>query len=179
MAFFELPTDEDLPPESRKLLDEYQGVSGAKELSVHWRLFGRFPKFIEARLLAYKNLGRDTSFSFDARSVAIMLIAHAKRCQMFFAGARSELNKLGFDEGALDAMCANPNALPLKERDRRFVLFALRIATDSANLTPKDFHEMEKAGFSKDEILEIIAFAAYWTMNIVFSTSGLAGLTDE
>jgi alkylhydroperoxidase family enzyme len=179
MAFSELPKDEDLPPESRKMLDEYQRLSGAKELSVHWRIFGRFPKFIEARLLAFKNLHRETSFSFDARSVAIMLIAHAKGCQLCFAGARSDLDKLGFDEGTLDAMCANPNALPLKERDRRFVLFALKIATDSANLTPKDFREMERAGFSNDEILEMIAFAAYWTMNIVFSTSGLAGLAEE
>ena len=53
------------------------------------------------------------------------------------------------------------------------------IATGSASLTPKDLREMEQAGFSKDEILEIIAFAAYWTMNIVFSTSGLAGLSEE
>ena len=179
MPFFELPKDEDLPPDSRKMLEEYQRLSGAKELSVHWRLFGRFPKIIETRLVAYKNLHRDSSFSPDARMVALMLIAHAKGCQLCFAGARSDLDKLGFDEGALDAMCANPEALPLKERDRRFVLFALKIATDSASLTAKDFREMEQAGFSRDEILEMIGFAAYWTMNIVFSKSGLAGLTDE
>ena len=179
MAFFELPKDEELPPESRKMLEEYQRLQGGKTKAANWMFFGRFPKIIEARLLAWKNLSQDNSFSFDARSVAVMLIAHAKRCQMCFAGARSALSKLGFDEVAMDAMCANPDALPLKERDRRFVHYALKIAMDSANLMPKDFREMEQAGFSKDEILEMIAFAAYWNMNIVFSQAALAGLADE
>jgi alkylhydroperoxidase family enzyme len=179
MAFFELPKDEDLPPESRRILEEYQRLQGAKTMASNWKLFGHFPKIIEARFLAWKNLNQDVSFSFDARCVAVMLIAHAKRCQLCFAGARFQLDKLGFDEGAMDAMCANPDALPLKERDRRFVHYALRVAMDSANLTPKDFREMEQAGFSKDEIQEMIAFAAYWTMNIVFSQAALAGLSDE
>lgn len=179
MAFFELPKDEDLPPESLKMLEEYQRLQGSKTKAPNWLFFGRFPKIIEARFLAWKNLNYEASFSFDARCVAVMLIAHAKRCQMCFAGARSALDKLGFDEGTMDAMCANPDTLPLKERDRRFVHYVLKIAMDSANLTPKDFREMEQAGFSKDEILEMIAFAAYWNMNIVFSQAALAGLAEE
>jgi alkylhydroperoxidase family enzyme len=111
--------------------------------------------------------------------VAVMLISHAKRCQLCFAGARFHLDQLGFDEGTMDAMCAHPETLPLKERDCRFVHYALKIAMDSASLAPKDFREMEHAGFSKDEILEMIAFAAYWNMNIVFSQAALAGLTEE
>lgn len=179
MAFFDVPKDEDLPAESRKLLEEYQRLTGTKAVAPSWKFFWRFPKIIEARLLAWKNLSQDASFSFDARSVAVMLIAHAKRCQVCFAGARFQLDKLGFDEGAMDAMCANPDTLPLKEHDRRFVHYALRIATDSANLTPKDFREIEQAGFSKEEIQEMIAFAAYWNMNIVFSQAALAGLAEE
>ncbi len=179
MAFFELPKDEDLPLESLKMLDEYQRLRGSQTKAANWLVFGRSPKIIEARLLAWKNLSQDSSFSFDARNVAVMLIAHAKGCQMCFAGARSALSKLGFDEGAMDAMCANPDALPLKERDRRFVHYALKIAMDSANLTPKDFREMEQGGFSRDEVQEMIAFAAYWIMNMVFSQAALAGLSED
>jgi len=179
MAFFELPKDEDLPPESRKMLQEYHRLVGSKDLARTWKLFGRFPKIVEARFLAWKNLNHEAPFSFDALCVAVMLIAHAKRCQGCFAGARFQLDKLGFDEGTMDTMCAHPDTLPLKERDRRFVHYALKIAMDSANLTPKDFREMEQAGFSKDEILQIIAFAAYWNMNMVFTQAALAGLADE
>ena len=81
MAFFDLPKDEDLPPESLKMLEEYRRVTGTKGLSSTWKIFGRFPKIIEARFLASKNLNQEASFSFDARCIAVMLIAHAKRCQ--------------------------------------------------------------------------------------------------
>jgi hypothetical protein len=108
-----------------------------------------------------------------------MLIAHAKRCRSCFAGARFELDKLGFDEPTMDAMCAHRDSLPLEERDRHFVHYALKIATGSADLTPKDFREMEQGGFSKDEIRQMIGFAAYWNMNIVFNQAALASLTDD
>ena len=179
MAFFDLPKDEDLPAESRKILEEYQRLQGTKERARNWQIFGHNAKIIEARFLAWKNLNQDASFSFDARAVAVMLLAHAKRCQMCFAGARSALDKLGFDEGTMDAMCAHPDTLPLKEPDRRFVHYTLKIATDSANLTSKDFQKMADHGFSKDEIQEMVAFAAYWSMNMVFSQAALAGLTEE
>jgi len=179
MAFFDIPKDEDLPVESRKLLDEYQRLTGAKIRASNWQIFGHLPKIIEARFPAWKNLSSDASFSADARMVAVMLVAHTKRCQLCFAGARFQLDKLGFDESTMDQMCAHPDTLPLKERDRRFVDYTLRIAMDSANLTAKDFQEMERAGFSKDEILEMIAFSAYWSMNIVFSQAALAGLAEE
>lgn len=179
MAFFELPKDEELPPESVRMLKEYQRLQGSTSTPPNWQLFGGFPRIIETRLLAWKNLSQDSPFAFDPRSVAVMLIAHAKGCRLCFAAARSALNKLGFDEGTMDAMCANPDALPLKERDRHFVHYALRIATDARNLTPKDFREMEQAGFSKDEIREMIGFVAYWNMHIVFTQTALAGLSEE
>src|SRR3990170_5701250 len=166
MAFFDVPTDEDLPPESRQMIEEYRRLNGRDTGPPTWQVFGHHPKIIEARFKAWQNLVHQARFPFDARCVATMLIAHAKHCRTCFAGARFQLDKLGMDEGVMDAMCANPSALPLKERDRLFVHCALKIATDSANLTPKDFREMANHGFSKDEIQEMIAFAAYWNMNI-------------
>lgn len=179
MPFFDIPKDEELPAESRRLLEEYQRLQGTKERALNWQIFGHLPRVIEARFAAWKKLNQESSFSVDARMVAVMLISHAKKCQMCFTGARFHLDRLGFDEAAMDAMCAHPDTLPLKERDRRFVHYAIRIATDSANLTAEDFREMEHGGFSKDEILEMIAFAAYWNMNIVFSQAALAGLASE
>ncbi len=108
-----------------------------------------------------------------------MLIAHARKCQTCFVQSRSALDKLGFDSATLDAICADPATLPLKERDRLFVHYALKIATGSADLTPKDFREMGEHGFSKEEVQEIIAFAAFWIFNIVISQSMFAALAEE
>jgi len=179
MAFFDLPTDEELSPEVRQTLEEYRRLQGREQVIPTWRAYGRSPKIVGARFTAWQNLHFQCRFPWEARNVAVMLIAHAKRCQGCFAGARFQLDKLGFDAATLDGMCANPEALPLKERDRLFVHYALKMATGSADLQPKDFREMAAHGFSKEEIQEIIAFAAYWTMNMVFTQSANAALADE
>ncbi len=179
MAFFELPPDEELTPEVWQTLVEYQRHTGTPMVSPTWKAYGRLPKIIEARFKAFQNLNYVGKFSWEARMAAVMLIAHARRCQGCFTGARFQLDKLGFDEATLDGMCANPDALPLKERDRRFVQYALMIAMGSADLKPKDFREMAENGFSKEDIQEIIGFVAYWTMNIIFTQSANAALTEE
>jgi len=179
MAFFDIPADEELSPEVRQRLEEYRRLLGLESLPRTWKVFGRCPKIIEGRFTAFQNLNYQSRFPWDARNLAVMLIAHAKRCQGCFTGARSQLNKLGFDEKALDGFCANPEVLPLKERDRLFVHYALKIATGSADLHPKDFREMAEHGFSKEEAQEIIGFAAYWTMNMVFTQSVNAALMEE
>ncbi len=178
MAFFDLPADEELSSETRQTLEEYRRLRGTEQVVSTWRAYGRSPKIVLARFKAWQNLHFQSKFPWEARNVAVMLIAHAKRCQGCFAGARFELDKLGFDAATLDGMCANPEALPLKDRDRLFVHYALKIATGSATLTLKDFREMAEHGFSKEEIQEIIVFAAYWTMNMVFTQSANAALAE-
>ncbi len=179
MAFFHLYADDDLSSEFRQMLEEVRRLGGLEAPPQHWRVFGRSPKIIEARLKAFQNLHYQCGFSWEARNVAAMLIAHAKHCRTCFAYSRGQLQKLGFDEAALDGMCADPVALPLKERDRMFVQYALKIATSSADLQPQDFRNMAKHGFSNEEIQEIIGFAAFWTMQVVFNQSTAAGLADD
>ena len=181
MAFFDVPPDDELSPEVRQMLEEYARLMGAEKAPPTWGTYGRSPKIIEARFKAFQDLSfqSSTKFAWDVRNFAVMLIAHAKRCQGCFASSRFQLDRLGFDEATLDRICANPDALPLKERDRLFVHHALKIATGSADIQPKDFQEMAAHGFSKEDIQEIIGFAAYWTMNMVFTQAANAALADE
>lgn len=180
MAFFDLPPDEELTPATRQMLEEYRRLTGADQVPPTFRTYASAHRIVEARVKAAQNLGFHlTSFPWDAQCFAIMLIAHARRCRTCFAASRSFLDKLGFDEATLDAVCDNPETLPMKERGRLFVHYALKIATGSADLTLKDFKEMAAHGFSREEIQEIIGFSAYWTMTMVFSQSALAALTEE
>ena len=179
MPFFDILSDDELTPDARRLLDDYARLTGREHAPDFWRVLGRSTKIIEGRLKAAQTFGWPANWPKDAQNVAIMLIAHAKRCQTCFTASRLALNQLGFDETTLDSFCANPSALPLKERDRAFVRWALRVALESANLTQQDFRDMEKDGFTRLEIQEIIAFAAYWNMNITFSQALLAAQTDD
>ncbi len=179
MAVFDVPADEELTAEVRGMLEEHRRLAGTDTVGPAYRAYARNPKIIEARLKAQQNLASPARFGWDGRMVAVMLIAHTKRCRTCFAYSRSHLDKLGFDETVLDRICADPGALPLKNRDRLFVLYALKIATCSADLQPKDFREMAGSGFSNEEIQEIIGFAAYWSFTMVFIQSALAALADE
>jgi alkylhydroperoxidase family enzyme len=179
MAFFDLPPDEELSAEVRQLLEEHRRSIGNDSVPRSWRVFARSPEIIEARRKASQNLSFPSWVPWDARNLAVMLIAHAKGCQDCFAYSRSQLERLGFAGTVLDEICGNPEILPLKERDRMFVYYAIKIATHSANLQPKDFREMAEHGFSKEEIQEIIGFAAYWAMTMVFTQSANAALAEE
>jgi alkylhydroperoxidase family enzyme len=183
MAFFDIPNEQDITPEARRWLDELRRQRGIETLPRTWTAYGRSPRVLKARVTAEDNLFNYSSgpsaFSWEARNIAYMLVAHARRCDGCFGASRASLTALGFDEPALDGFCANPAVLPLPERERLFVKYVLQIATDPTQLQPKDFREMEAHGLSRENIQELIGFAAYAVFNTIFTTTTLAALRDD
>lgn len=160
MAFFGLPADETLPPEALRILKDQRKLLGIERIVPTWQTYGRLPGILEARLVTALRLSDQCPFPAHARYVASMLIAHARKCRTWFGASRRRLAELGVDEVTMDSMCANPGALPLPERDRLFVQFALKVAAGAADLTRADFDRMA-------------------VMNTMFSASALVALADE
>lgn len=180
MAFFEVPKDEEITPEARQWLDELLRLRGIEAVPKSWMAYARSPRILKARVTAEDNLARQAAaFSYEARNIAFMLVAHARRCDGCFGSSRRELSTLGYDEPTLDGFCANPTELPLPERERLFVRYVLRIATDPTQLRPKDFREMEAQGLSPTDVREIAGFAAWAVMNTIFTTVANTALSDE
>jgi len=171
MAFFELPKEEEIAPEARQWLDELRRLRGVETVPRTWTFYARVPRILKARVTAEDNLAKQgTAFSWEARMIAFMLVAHARRCDGCFGASRVQLTTLGFDEPALDGFCANPAELPLSERERLFVRYVLRIATDPTQLGPEDFRELAAQGFSATDVQEIAGYAAWAVMNTIFTT---------
>ena len=128
------------------------------------------PWILEAQVTAEANLSNQVSgrsrFSWEARMFAFMLVAHARRCTGCLGGSRGALIALGFDEPALDGICANPVNLPLPEREQVFVRYVLRFALNAMDVEPKDFREM-------------IGFAAFCMFNTIITTLANTALRDE
>jgi alkylhydroperoxidase family enzyme len=180
MAFFDIPNDESIAPESRQCLDELLRIRGVDTVPKSWLAYARSPKILKARVTAESNLARPgTAFSWEARWIAFMLVAHARRCDGCFGASRVQLTSLGFDEPALDGFCANPSILPLPERERAFVRYVLRIASNPSDLEPKDFRDMEAQGMSPEDVRELVGFAAWAVMNTIFTTVANTALRDE
>jgi hypothetical protein len=181
MAFFDIPRDEDVPPAARHWYDELRRLRGVESLPPSWMAYWRSPQILEARVTAEANLFRQrlpSGFSWEARMIAFMLVAHARRCEGCFGSSRRQLTALGFDEPALDGFCANPTTLPLPDRERIFVHYVLRIATNPAELQPKDLQEMDAHGFSREDVQEIVGFAAFALFNTIFTTVANTALRD-
>jgi len=183
MAFFEVPKEEDLSSEARHWLDEWRRVRREETL---WRghvVWGRSPKILKTRVTLeeslYNQFSGQSAFSWGARNMAWMLVAHARRCEGCFGATRARLNALGFDEPTLDGICANPTGLPLSDRERLFIKYVLQLATDPTQLQPKDFREMAAQGLSQEDVQEMIAFAAFAVFGTVFVTATNTALQDD
>jgi hypothetical protein len=179
MAFFDVPPDNELPPQSVRLLEQYRQLARTEQVASTHRAYGRLPHIVEARVQAYVNLVERSRLPREVVGIVGMLISHARRCQACFRGSRFQLGRLGFDEATLDAMCANPDALPLDQRERRIVHWALHFANHTAELSPKDFQDIAADGFSRDEVQDIIGLAVFWVQNTMFNTAATVALTDE
>lgn len=79
MAFFDVPTDDQIPPESAWLLEEYRKLAGTAEAPRSHRTYERITRIVETRLRAGLNLHDQWSSPKQTKYVADMLIAHARR----------------------------------------------------------------------------------------------------
>ena len=52
MAFFDLPSDAEMPPESARLLEEYRKLTGTAEVPRVHRTYGRLTPIVETRVRA-------------------------------------------------------------------------------------------------------------------------------
>ena len=178
MVFFELIPEDQVSPEAKEWIEIAKKRARSDRIPHTYYVLAKNPRLVKAWVQAVQELIPIPNRFGAAQGVAGMLIAHAKGCRTCFDASRQVLLRLGFDDGALDNMCQVPTALPLPERDRRFVEFTLRIARDPQGLKPNDFREMERAGFSKDEILEMIGVAAYWNLATTLAMAVDAGLAE-
>lgn len=178
-AFFDLSPEDRVPPDVRQVFDLMKKRERTDRLNPTFYAMAGHPPLARAFVQAFLELIPVPNRFGTTQFIASMLIAHAKGCRPCFNTSREFLLKIGMDDAALNQMCEMPSALPLAERERRFVEFTLRVARDPGGLKPDDFREMERAGFKKDEILEMIGVAAFWNLATTVTSALDAGLREE
>jgi alkylhydroperoxidase family enzyme len=178
VPFFDIPSGDALSGEVASLLAQYARDVG-HPAPPSFAAWAAAPQILEARVLVQNRLLAACRFSPAVKNIAFMLIAHRARCRVCFAGSRRELDKLGFDGPTLDSLCAHPETLPLSGRDRAFVEFAIRVATEPEGLARADFEAVLGQGLSREEIMEAIGFAAFANFQMTFTKISDAWLPDK
>ena len=69
------------------------------------------------------------------------------------------LSILGVDKKILQGLQGKLDELPLPERTKVIIKFALKIALEPTSVTHKDFSELKDEGLTEEEILEIVSTA--------------------
>lgn len=178
MPFFALVPDEQMTPEAKQYIELARKRLRVDRLGAHYHAMAAYPPLLKAFVQAFAELLPIPNRFGTSQFIVSMLIAHAKGCAPCFNANRDFLLKIGIDNDALDGMCSRPTELPLSDRERHFVEFTLRVARDPSGLKPVDFQEMERSGFSKDEILEMIGVAGFWSMATTVTSAIGAGLSE-
>jgi hypothetical protein len=179
VSFFQLVPDEQMTPEAKQYAELTRKRLRVDQLGVHYHAMAAHPPLLKAFVQAFADVIPIPNRFGTSQFIVSMLIAHAKGCTPCFNASRGFLLKIGIDDDALDAMCSRPESLPLSDRERHFVELTLRVARDPSGLEPADFQEMERLGFSKDEILEMIGVAGFWSMATTVTSAIASGLDGE
>jgi hypothetical protein len=180
MSFFELVPDEQLSPDLRRLIEiARKRAVNPSRLGPNLFVMAGHPRLLKGFVEVREELNPIPSRFGVGSFIAGMLIAHSVGCSACFALCRGTLAKVGFDETTLNEYCAAPTSLPLADRDRRMVDFTVRLACDRSSVKPSDYREMESAGFSKGELLEMIGIAAFWNLATTIAMALDAGLAAE
>lgn len=180
MPFFEPVPEEHLSPELRRFVEiARKRQVNPDRLSPNLLVMARHPRFLKGFVEVREELNPIPSRFGSGAFIAGMLIAHSVGCRACFALCRGTLAKVGFDESTLDGYCAAPGNLPLAGRDRRMVEFTVRLACERGQLKPSDYRDMEGAGFSKEDLLEMIGIAAFWNLATTIATAVDTGLAEE
>jgi hypothetical protein len=179
MAFFEPIPDDQLSPESKRLMEIARKRTPSQAVGPSVRAMAAHPRVLKGFVEVREELNPIPSRFGSGHYIAGMLIAHSVGCRACFNLSRGWLAKVGFDDATMDGYCAAPATLPLAERDRRMVEFTVKLACDRPGVKPADFRDMEQAGFSKEDVLEMIGIAAFWNLATTFGTAIDAGLQGE
>lgn len=179
MAYFTRLPDEKLSPEASLYIAKARKRQRSERIAPSYHVMAHYPPLLKAFVETFDGLVPVPNRFGTSQFIASMLIAHAKGCHPCFDASRDFLLKIGLDEAELNHMCEVPSELPLSERERRFVNFTLRTARDPGGLKAEDFREMERAGFTRDEILEMIGVAGFWALATTVTTALDAGMHEE
>lgn len=179
MPFFDPVPDEQFSEESKRLIEIARKRTPSYTVGPNVRSMAANPRVLKGFVEVREELNPMPSRFGSGPYIAGMLIAHSVGCRACFNLSRGWLAKVGFDDVMLDAYCAAPATLPLAERDRRMVEFTVKVACDRGSVTAADFRDMERAGFSKEDVLEMIGVAAFWNLATTFATAIDAGLREE
>jgi uncharacterized peroxidase-related enzyme len=161
---FDVPDLDDLPDDIREQILAVQEKSGF--VPNVFLAFARRPAEFRA-FFAFHDALMDSSegLSKAERELIVVATSAANHC-LYCVVAHGAILRIRAKNPLLaDQVAINPAKADLTDRQRHIVDYAMKVATDSANVTDVDLAEMRANGFSDDEIWDIGAITALFALS--------------
>ena len=161
---FDVPDLDELPEDIRDAILAVQEKSGFVP-NVFLALARRPAEFRAFFAFHDALMTSDDGLSKAERELVVVATSAANHCLYCVVAHGAILRIRAKDPLIADQVAVNPAKADLSERERHIVEFALRVATDSANVTDADIATMRERGFSDDEIWDIGAITALFALS--------------
>lgn len=161
---FDVPDLEELPDDVRDAILAVQEKSGFVP-NVFLALARRPAEFRAFFAFHDALMSSDDGLSKAERELVVVATSAANHCLYCVVAHGAILRIRAKDRLIADQVAVNPAKADLSARERHIVEFALRVATDSANVTDADLAAMRERGFSDDEIWDIGAITALFALS--------------
>lgn len=161
---FDVPDLDDLPDDIRDQIVAVQEKSGF--VPNVFLAFARRPAEFRAFFAFHEALMEsDEGLSKAERELIVVATSATNHCLYCVVAHGAILRIRARNPLLADQVATNPAKADLSDRERRIVDYALKVATDSANVTDADLDEMRSHGFTDDEIWDIGAITALFALS--------------
>ena len=161
---FDVPDLDDLPDDIRDQILAVQEKSGF--VPNVFLAFARRPAEFRAFFAFHDALMDSNDGLSKAERELIVVATSAVNSCLYCVVAHGAILRIRAKNPLLaDQVATNPAKADLSDRERHIVDYALKVATDSANVTDADLDGMRANGFSDDEIWDIGAITALFALS--------------
>ena len=161
---FPVPKLADLPQDVRQRIEAVQEKSGFIP-NVFLVLAHRPDEF--RAFMAYHDalMDKPGGLTKADREMIVVATSAANQCQYCVLAHGAILRIRAKNPLVADQVAINHAKAEITEKQRTMLDFAMQVALESATVGDAEIAEMEAAGFSRDEVWDIAAIAAFFAMS--------------
>ena len=161
---FPVPKIADLPQDVRQRIEAVQEKSGF--IPNVFLVLAHRPEEFRA-FMAYHDalMDKPGGLTKAEREMIVVATSAANQCQYCVLAHGAILRIRAKNPLVADQVAINHAKADITEKQRTMLDFAMQVALESATVGDAEFAEMEAAGFSREEVWDIAAIAAFFAMS--------------
>ncbi|WP_428265382.1 carboxymuconolactone decarboxylase family protein [Haliangium sp.] len=174
-ARFPLVTEAPAGSPLATLYQRITAVGFGADVPINWfTSMGAYPDVLEAVWRLVDSVLAQGQLSASVKQMIALTVSRHNNCRYCAVIHTSALEATGATPEVVSSCAGDPALASVPEPHRSMVLFAIKAAGDARSITDEDFARLRDLGLSDEELLEIVAMAAF--TNFINAWADIAGI---